>query len=262
MCVQCKTPDDGQRNCPKHVQFYSKNKFEKLGHLLGFIIRVYHATRLPERQILSWVLCVIREVSLPDWSLSRGVPPSDVLSERDRDASRRKPWPSRSSCAMEEKKKPALLKLRLFNLFIRCFERMSLVLHLRYNLAGSSGDWFSFAVLHSRTFWRFAPHLRYYLEGSSGGWWRIFRPRSSHYLVLCFSFLRSLLLLLCRIFFVIGLYLSICFCAYNFALFVILLFLVSLFLPLRPPTPPHPTPYLCTSCSISLRPFAGPFISA
>jgi len=22
-----KTPDDGQRNCPKHVEFYSKNKF-------------------------------------------------------------------------------------------------------------------------------------------------------------------------------------------------------------------------------------------
>ena len=23
-----KTPDDGQRNCPKHENFYSKNKFE------------------------------------------------------------------------------------------------------------------------------------------------------------------------------------------------------------------------------------------
>ena len=34
-----KTPDDGQRNCPKHVQIYSKNKFEKLVHLVGFIIR-------------------------------------------------------------------------------------------------------------------------------------------------------------------------------------------------------------------------------
>jgi len=34
-----KTPDDGQRNCPKHVQLYSKNKFEKLVHLVGFIIR-------------------------------------------------------------------------------------------------------------------------------------------------------------------------------------------------------------------------------
>jgi len=35
-----KTPDDGQRNCPKYVDVYSKNKFEKLVHLAGFIIRV------------------------------------------------------------------------------------------------------------------------------------------------------------------------------------------------------------------------------
>jgi len=28
-----KTPDDGQRNCPKHVEFHSKNKFVKLVHL-------------------------------------------------------------------------------------------------------------------------------------------------------------------------------------------------------------------------------------
>jgi len=28
-----KTPDDGQRNCPKHIEFYSKNKFEKLVYL-------------------------------------------------------------------------------------------------------------------------------------------------------------------------------------------------------------------------------------
>ena len=34
-----KTPDDGQRNCPKHVEFHSKNKFEKLLHLVGFIVR-------------------------------------------------------------------------------------------------------------------------------------------------------------------------------------------------------------------------------
>ena len=38
-------------NCPKHVEFYSKNKFEKLMHLVGFIIRVYHDSRSPERQI-------------------------------------------------------------------------------------------------------------------------------------------------------------------------------------------------------------------
>ena len=27
LCVQWKTPVDGQRNCPKHVEVYSKNKF-------------------------------------------------------------------------------------------------------------------------------------------------------------------------------------------------------------------------------------------
>jgi len=37
--VHWKTPDDGQRNCPKHVEFYCKNKFEKLVHLVGFIIQ-------------------------------------------------------------------------------------------------------------------------------------------------------------------------------------------------------------------------------
>jgi hypothetical protein len=45
-----KTPDDGQRNGLKHVEFYSKNKFEKLVHLVGFIIRIYHDARSPERQ--------------------------------------------------------------------------------------------------------------------------------------------------------------------------------------------------------------------
>jgi len=34
-----KSPDDGQSNCPKHVEFYSKNKFGKLVHLVGFILR-------------------------------------------------------------------------------------------------------------------------------------------------------------------------------------------------------------------------------
>jgi len=35
----------------KHVQFYSKNKFEKLVHLVGFIIRKsYNDARSSERQ--------------------------------------------------------------------------------------------------------------------------------------------------------------------------------------------------------------------
>jgi len=41
VCVQWKTPNDVQRNCPKYVEFFSKNKFEKLLHLFGFIIRMY-----------------------------------------------------------------------------------------------------------------------------------------------------------------------------------------------------------------------------
>ena len=44
------TPDDGQRNCPKRAEFYSNNKLEKLVNLVGFILRIYHAARSPERQ--------------------------------------------------------------------------------------------------------------------------------------------------------------------------------------------------------------------
>jgi len=35
----------------KHVEFYSKNKLEKLVHLVLFIIKIYHDARSPERQI-------------------------------------------------------------------------------------------------------------------------------------------------------------------------------------------------------------------
>ena len=51
MCVQWKISGDEQKNCPKHVEFYSKNELEKLVHLVGFIIRIYHDARSPERQI-------------------------------------------------------------------------------------------------------------------------------------------------------------------------------------------------------------------
>ena len=40
LCVKWKTPGDVQSNCPKHVEFYSKNKFEKLVHLIGFVISI------------------------------------------------------------------------------------------------------------------------------------------------------------------------------------------------------------------------------
>jgi len=41
LCVQCRTPEDGHKDCPKHVEFHSKYKFEKLVHLVGFVIRIF-----------------------------------------------------------------------------------------------------------------------------------------------------------------------------------------------------------------------------
>jgi hypothetical protein len=37
--ADCLLAGSGFSFCPKHVEFYSKNKFEKLVHLVGFIIR-------------------------------------------------------------------------------------------------------------------------------------------------------------------------------------------------------------------------------
>jgi hypothetical protein len=58
-CVQWKTADDGQRNRPKHVEFCFKNKFEKLFHLVGFIVRIYHDARSPERQMMNVALKIL-----------------------------------------------------------------------------------------------------------------------------------------------------------------------------------------------------------
>jgi len=55
LCIQYWTPDDGQKTCPKHVEFYSKNKFEKLVHVVGFIMRIYHDAHSPECQITNSV---------------------------------------------------------------------------------------------------------------------------------------------------------------------------------------------------------------
>jgi hypothetical protein len=41
LCVLWKAPNVGQRNSPKYVEFHSKNKSEKLMHLVCFIIRSY-----------------------------------------------------------------------------------------------------------------------------------------------------------------------------------------------------------------------------
>jgi len=76
LCVQWKTSDDGQKNCPKHVEFYIENKLQKLVHLVGFIIRNYHDARAPERQIcLSWYpvqqILYLKELELCSMARSR-----------------------------------------------------------------------------------------------------------------------------------------------------------------------------------------------
>ena len=78
LCVQYKTPDDGQRNCPKHVEFHSKNKYEKLVHLVGFIIRnscLYHA-----------VLCIYHTghviLVVPVWTYTLGAIRLNLHRER------------------------------------------------------------------------------------------------------------------------------------------------------------------------------------
>jgi len=40
----------------KHVEFYSKNKFDDLAHLVGFIIRMYRDARSCECKIYLWIL--------------------------------------------------------------------------------------------------------------------------------------------------------------------------------------------------------------
>ena len=52
--------DDGQRNCPKHVEFYSKNKFETLVHLVGFVLRWYHDAPSYDGQI--WCVSFIPQI--------------------------------------------------------------------------------------------------------------------------------------------------------------------------------------------------------
>jgi hypothetical protein len=51
LCIQYLTPHDGQKTSSKHLEFYSKNKFEKLVHLVGFIIRIFHDAWSFEHQI-------------------------------------------------------------------------------------------------------------------------------------------------------------------------------------------------------------------
>ena len=55
-----KTPDDGQRNYPKQVEFYSKNKFEKLVYLVGFLYSSPNIVRVIKSRRMGWARHVAR----------------------------------------------------------------------------------------------------------------------------------------------------------------------------------------------------------
>ena len=68
LCVQWKTPDDGQRNCPKHVEIYSKNKFEKISAYIWFYYKSL------SRCTVTWTL----NISTMFWNNCYGTSPNDV----------------------------------------------------------------------------------------------------------------------------------------------------------------------------------------
>jgi hypothetical protein len=49
------------------MEFYSINKFDKLVHLVGFVIKIYHVSRSPESQTVK------QELPLGCWSYLAGV---------------------------------------------------------------------------------------------------------------------------------------------------------------------------------------------
>jgi hypothetical protein len=67
--VQWKTPDDVQRNCPKHVKFLDKNKFGKLVHLLVLLkINLLRCTVTWTKRKITWYM-VYGEA----WSYSKDI---------------------------------------------------------------------------------------------------------------------------------------------------------------------------------------------
>jgi len=60
--------DDGQKTCPKHVEFHSENKYKKLVYLVGFVIRIYHDARSSECQKQKAALSCIK-IGYKKWKI-------------------------------------------------------------------------------------------------------------------------------------------------------------------------------------------------
>ena len=69
LCVQWKTPDDGQRNCPKHAEFHSKIKFWEISAPSWFYYKKYvqeYDIKICEHPLLSGILLNTHR-ELPYW---------------------------------------------------------------------------------------------------------------------------------------------------------------------------------------------------
>jgi len=80
LCVQWKTPDDGQRNCPKHIDFHSKNNFEKSMNLVGFIKRNSHSYNIKYLLLFHGDNCYM---NAPKYNVVRTSPVFSSLSRPD-----------------------------------------------------------------------------------------------------------------------------------------------------------------------------------
>jgi len=66
LCIQYYTPDDGHKTCSKHVEFCSKNKFEKLLRLVGVVTIIdQRITRVCDllQTVLYYVACPLLSAS-------------------------------------------------------------------------------------------------------------------------------------------------------------------------------------------------------
>jgi hypothetical protein len=70
LSVRWITPDDRQRNCPKHLVFHFQNKFEKLVYLVGFIIKKFKLLFVPN------TVMSVRHAESTRWSV--GIVFSDI----------------------------------------------------------------------------------------------------------------------------------------------------------------------------------------
>ena len=68
-CVCSEKPLMMDRGTVRNMQrFYSKNKFEKLVHLVGFVVRIYYDARSAERQIWRGLFTTSKSTELPNGS--------------------------------------------------------------------------------------------------------------------------------------------------------------------------------------------------